>query len=64
MVFGLIGSDVVYYEDICELTVLGDLFLMYEETCVSSLDISDSLEKASYLICKSPCLFCLVIPLH
>ena len=64
MIFGLIGSDVAYYADVCELTVLGDLLLVYEETCVSSLDISDSLEKVSYLICKIPCPFWLVGPLH
>ena len=52
MDFGLLGSDVAYYAAVCDLAVLGYLMLVNKETCVGALDISDSLEKDSYLICK------------
>ena len=64
MSFGLLGSDVAYYAAVCDIYVLGYLVLLNEEKCVGALDISYSLEKVSYLICKFPCPFWLVGPLH
>ena len=43
MVFGLLGSDVVYYADVVDLDNLGYFILVDRETCVGALDISDSL---------------------
>ena len=39
MDFGLLGSDVTYYSAVCDLIVMGDLVLLYEKTCVCSIDI-------------------------
>ena len=64
MSFSLIGFDAAYDVTVCNLSVLGNLVLVYEETCVCYLDISYSLEKASYLICKCPCPFWFVGPLN
>ena len=44
MGFFILGYDVAYYADVGDLDVLGNLVVLYEETCVCSIDISDSLE--------------------
>ena len=63
MGFFLLGSDVAYYASVCNLNVLGDLVLVDEETSFCSLNISDSLEYASYLIFHCLCPFWFVGPL-
>ena len=40
----IMGSDVAYYADVCDLSVLGNLMILDEETRVCSLDIFDYLE--------------------
>ena len=50
--FGVMGSDVAYYAAVCDLNSLGYLMLVNKEACVGALNIPDSLEEASYLICK------------
>ena len=52
MGFGLLRSDVAYYADVCDLASFGYLMLVNKKTCVGALNISDSLEKASYLVSK------------
>ena len=59
----LLGYDVAYYADICDIAVLEYLVLVDEKICVGALDILDYLEKASYLVCKFPFPFWLVGPL-
>ena len=50
MGFGLLGSNVAYYAAVCDLAALGHLMLVNKETCAGALNVSYSLEKASYLI--------------
>ena len=42
--FFLMGYDIAYSAAVGNLAVLGKLVFLDEETCVCSLDISDSLE--------------------
>ena len=44
MSFSLMGFDAAYDATVCDPSVLGNLVLVYEEICVCSIDISDSLE--------------------
>ena len=50
MGFFILGSNVAYSAAVGDLTVLGNLVTAYEERCLCSLDISDSLEYVSNLI--------------
>ena len=62
--FGLLGSDVAYYTAVCDLASFGYLILVNKKSCVVALDVSYSLEKASYLISKWSCPFWFVGPFH
>ena len=64
MGFGLLGSDVTYYAAVCDLSSFGCLMLVNKKTCVGALNISNSLEEASYLICKCSLPFWFVGALH
>ena len=44
------GSDVATYVLVGDLSVLGNFVSMYEETCVFTLNVSDSLEEVAYLV--------------
>ena len=57
MGFGFLGSDFAYYTAVCDLAYFWYLMLVNKKACVGALNISDSLEKASYIIYKFSCLF-------
>ena len=64
MIFFLLGSNVAYYETVDDISVLDNLVPVDKETCICSLDISDSLVYASDLICNFLCTFFFVRLLH
>ena len=64
MGFGFQGSDVAYYAAVCDLSDLGYIMLLNKETCFGAFNIYDSLEEASYLICKFSCQFWFFKPLN
>ena len=64
MGFFLLGSYIAYCVAVCDISFLVNSMLVYEETNVCDLDIYDSLEYVSYIICHGPCPFWLFWPLH